>query len=406
MKQAVSKILLPLLVLLCIGIALTSILWSNFSTEYRLNSNLDVASVIGAVVATYPEVDTSDIISRLRSRTSSDTVATGEAILAQYGLMPGDYATSSSAAIIKKYHIMTLIMIISIVSVFCIYLIWLRYKQQRSIRQLVDYLQDISRHIYDLRPDDNDEDDFSLLTNELYKTAVMLKETAETNRRHSLALSNTLADISHQLRTPLTSIRVMVDNIYDDPDMPLDVRQDFLSSISRQAEAMAQHITTLLHLARFDNGSIKLRPQKLQAGDFLRSVVERLAVLAELSDVELEVLGDLDTTISLDEHWQREALINIVKNCIEHSPRGGVVKVSALQCPLYFRLTVQDQGIGMTAKVQRHIFERFYKAPGSTKDGIGIGLAFARAIIEAENGQISVSSTPGQGTTFTITYFS
>lgn len=234
---------------------------------------------------------------------------------------------------------------------------------------------------------------------------VLLREAADNNQKARQQLETALADISHQLRTPLTSMQVMVDNIYDDPEMPSAVRQDFLRSISRQVEAMSNLVMTLLNLAKFDNGSIVLQRLPVEAGELLREVRQKLEIMADLRGVEIVLKGDLSAKARLDRRWQVEALTNIVKNCLEHSPAGSKVTATVQNSPLFLRLQIHDTGEGIAAKDLRHIFERFYKAKNSAADSVGIGLAFAKTAIEADNGQISVKSQEGKGTEFTVTYF-
>ena len=187
--------------------------------------------------------------------------------------------------------------------------------------------------------------------------------------------------------------------------MPLAVRQDFLRSISRQVESMSNLVMTLLNLAKFDNGSIRLQQLPVEAGELLREVRQKLEVLADLRGVTIVLVGDLRAKARLDRRWQAEALANIVKNCLEHSPADSEVTITVTNSPLFLRFKIKDVGEGIAAKDLHHIFERFYKAKNSAVDSVGIGLAFAKTVIEADNGQISVKSQEGQGTEFTVTYY-
>lgn len=130
-----------------------------------------------------------------------------------------------------------------------------------------------------------------------------------------------------------------------------------------------------------------------------------MEVLASLQDVRLATSGELDARLTVDPRWQTEALSNIIKNCIEHSRQGAVVKLRVVNAPLSVQISITDTGEGITTQELRHIFERFYKASNARPESVGIGLAFAKTAIAAENGQITVKSVEGQGTEFTITYF-
>ena len=410
MRRRLIRIFLPIF---CVVLAASLALVTAFGalrTSYQAAANRELAGIIGAALTnnsndSSAELDPLRVIQELRSP-SSAMVARGEAALRQYGYLSSDLASPSASNFVTQVLATALLIILASGLVLLLYFWWLDYRTSRKIRRLVQYLQDLGNKIYDLRLAENQEGEFSLLTNELYKITVALREAADQNRLARQELETALADISHQLRTPLTSLQIMVDNIYDDPEMPAATRQEFLRTISRQTEAMSSLVTTLLNLAKFDSKSIKLHRTKFPIAALLSEVQQNLAVLADIAEVKLEISGDLTTEVSLDLRWQSEALTNIVKNCIEHSPIGGVVEIAVKQNPLFLRLTISDHGEGISPQDLHHIFERFYKSQNAKSSSIGIGLSLAKAIIESDQGQIAVRSVEGQGTTFTVTYYS
>lgn len=408
MKRRLRYFLVPCLMLVILGLGFWLFLCHQFANSYRTATNRETAALIGSILEAAPELDYGELIQILRDNSFSDTEAVelGDAVLEQYGYFPTDYASPHAENVAVRICLAGGIIIAVLTAVLMVYFILLDYRREHRIGKLISYLQDLNQHIYDLRLNENSEDELSLLTNELYKITVSLKEAAELNQKHRQNLETALADISHQLRTPLTSLKIMVDNIYDDPDMSPAVRQDFLRSINHQIDSMSELVTTLLHLAQFDNGSIKLCPQPVSARAFLAPVLESLAVLADLSDIDLELSGALDTELDLDVRWQREALANIIKNCIEHTPNGGKVRIAVDACPLFVRIDISDEGEGIKKSDLKRIFQRFYRVPGSQNSGVGIGLAFAKTVVEAASGQITVHSTPEKGTKFSVTYFS
>lgn len=410
MRRRLIRIFLPIF---CVVLAASLALVTAFGalrTSYQAAANRELAGIIGAVLTnnsndSSAELDPLRVIQELRSP-SSAMVARGEAALRQYGYLSSDLASPSASNFVTQVLAAALLIILASGLVLLLYFWWLDYRTSRKIRRLVQYLQDLGNKIYDLRLAENQEGEFSLLTNELYKITVALREAADQNRLARQELETALADISHQLRTPLTSLQIMVDNIYDDPEMPAATRQEFLRTISRQTEAMSSLVTTLLNLAKFDSKSIKLHRTKFPIAALLSEVQQNLAVLADIAEVKLEISGDLTTEVSLDLRWQSEALTNIVKNCIEHSPIGSVVEIAVKQNPLFLRLTISDHGEGISPQDLHHIFERFYKSQNAKSSSIGIGLSLAKAIIESNQGQVAVRSVEGQGTTFTVTYYS
>lgn len=407
MKHRLKYILIPLALILALTIVVWLLLCQGFSNAYRTTTNTETAALIGSALEISPELDHGEIVRILRNNPTIDpeVVQRGNQILREYGYFADDYASATTQVAMSQFFlvggILLVVVIATTVGCFAIF----DYRRERRIKQLISYLQDLDHKVYSLRLDENCEDELSLLTNELYKITISLQETAELNRRHSKNLETALADISHQLRTPLTSLQLAVDSIYENPHMSPSVRQDLLRSISHQVESMSSLVTTLLHLAQFDNGSITLQCAPISARDLLAPVLQNLAILAELSDVTVKLSGDLTRKLSIDARWQREALTNIIKNCIEHSPVGATVTIKAETCPLFTRIHISDQGEGIKKSELKRIFQRFYQIPGSNQDGIGIGLAFAKTIIEANGGQITVHSTPGKGTEFSVAYF-
>ena len=280
------------------------------------------------------------------------------------------------------------------------------YGEKRKILSVIDYVRKINDKIYDLKLDENSEGELSLLTNELYKTTVLLQKTAEADQKRAQNMETALADISHQLRTPLASLQITLDNIYDHPELSPRKRQEFLRIATRQVEQMSELVVTLLNLAKLDNGTLRMRPRTITAAKLLQDVAERLEVLAEIREVELKVTGDLTAKLKLDPKWQAEALMNIVKNCIEYSAPGQTVDISVTSKAVYTRITVSDAGMGISQRDLPHIFERFYKAENARAESTGIGLAFAKTLIEANGGQVKARSEEDTGTQYEITYFS
>lgn len=401
MRRRFLKVILPIILLGgAIIIGACTILYSMQAT-YRNSANQEINGIIGAAASSS---DTEALVQNLR-QPSTEAVTTGAELLYQYGYLPDDYATKSAENFFSQALMLTIFTLVVFMTAVMLYFGWLDWHRSRQILRLSDYLQNLNNRIYDLHLDENSEDELSILSNELYKIMVLLREAADNNQKSRQQLENALADISHQLRTPLTSMQVMVDNIYDDPKMPVAVRQDFLRSISRQVESMSSLVMTLLNLAKFDNGSIKLQRLPVEARELLQAVREKLEVLADLRNITIDMTGDLQAQARLDRHWQVEALTNIVKNCLEHSPEGSSIEISVVNSPLFLRFKIRDCGEGIAPQDLRHIFERFYKAKNSAADSVGIGLAFAKTIIEADNGQITVKSQEGKGTEFTVTYY-
>lgn len=433
MWRRFQHIVLPAIIIMLIVSGVFGLISLGAWKHYRSASNTEFANMLGTVAEQQPDLDISALIHAVASDDSDgNATALGAEILQNYGYVPSDFTTPSAERYGVALFFVGLLSILCVSVSFVAYLYYQDYRYRVQIRSLVVYVQRLNDHIYDLKIKSNTEEEFSLLSNELYKITVTLKEAAEYDRHARRKLETALADISHQLKTPLTSLQVTLDNLSADPDMPLSIRQEFLRSSGRQVAAMASLVTILLNLAKFDNGTIRMQRRVMSIGDILTVVHEKLEILADLQDIKLDITGDLTAQVKLDPRWQAEALSNIVKNCIEHSPTNGVVTITVEDSILYTRVIIRDQGDGIAPEDLHHIFERFYKAaPARTSDqshsnvdagsnldsttgidysslaiptNVGIGLSFAKTIIEADHGQVRVKSSTA-GTTFIITYF-
>ena len=196
----------------------------------------------------------------------------------------------------------------------------------------------------------------------------------------------------------------MLDNINDNPDMSEDVRNDFILEISKQVDWISSLVISLLKIAKFDAGTIKMENEKIDVQRLISDVIDSLAILIEVKEIKIETNIDKNSTFVADYKWQKEALINILKNSIEHSPQGSKILITVENNSVFLKIKIQDFGYGIDKKDLKHIFERFYKAKNSSEDSIGIGLSLSKAIIEKNNGYIKVDSELEKGSTFEIKY--
>ena len=265
-------------------------------------------------------------------------------------------------------------------------------------------MEELVRGNYALDIQDNDDDELSGLKNEIYKLTVFFREQAKQAAANRLALADSVADISHQLKTPLTSVTVLVDNLLDSEEMEADTRRRFLMEISGQLSGVTWLVSTLLKLSRLDAGVVELENRPLQVCSLVQEVLNRLELIAELRQVELCAEIPETLQISGDDQWLTEALLNVVKNAIEHSNAGGRVIMKAEENDIYTLLAVQNHGEPISEEEQKHLFERFYRGNSAKKESVGIGLALAKEIVEKQNGYITVESGKEKGTFFFIKF--
>jgi len=368
--------------------------------NYTENSNYKISAILESVKEKYPDVNEKELIDILESKVINENS------LAQYG-----YDIRNDSFIKQNENdnfAYTIVKVITLIISFVVLLyIFIKYnlKNDKEIDKIIKCIEDINHKNYELKLDDISEDKLSILKQEIYKTTIMLKENAENSLKDKMDLKNSLQDISHQLKTPLTSINIMLDNIIDDPDMDIEVRQDFIRNIKREITNISFLVQSLLKLSKFDSNTISFVRNKTKVKNILDESLQNVSNLCDLKDINIEVSNKCKKEIFCDLKWQVEAITNIIKNAVEYSNNGGKVLIDCEDNNLYSQIKIIDYGKGMDEEDVQNIFKRFYKGKDSGKDSIGIGLSLSKAIIEEDNGRVSADSIKNKGTIFTIKYF-
>ena len=396
------KFLIVFLILTIITSAASTVVSALQINEIRNESNAAAASLIASVKEKYPDVSYREIAEILNDNTP-DTEA--EEQLKSYGIdLSSDWASIANrqnaaiaAAVGSVFCLITGILLSAVFLYYC------RLRKLET-KRLTSYVEAVNNKRYDLYPEENSEDEMSVLKNEIYKTTVTLRESSDNSLRDKQNLKDSLSDISHQLKTPLTSIIIMLDNILDDESMPDDVKLEFLNDIRKSTGTIRFLVQSILTLSKLDANSITFKQSAENLKKIADTAVKNTEILAEIKGVTVENLSD-DITLVCDFKWLSEAITNIVKNCIEHTQSGGKVRISAEKTGLCTKVTIEDNGAGISKKDLPHIFERFYKGSNSSNDSTGIGLALAKAIIEKSGGYITADSVQGKGTKFNIRFF-
>ena len=284
-------------------------------------------------------------------------------------------------------------------------LLLVRYQRAVSaqVAGLSAYLRRIDAGDYALDVRDNGEGSFSLLKNDLYKVTVRLREQAEMLQKDKTALSNLIADISHQIKTPLTSLGVLADLLAEDP--PEEDRRAFVERLRTQLGRIQWLVAALLKLARLDAGTAAFKSEPVNVRRLIERALEPLQIPLEIKNQRLEVHGEDGASFTGDLNWSAEALTNVVKNCVEHTPEGGKIEISYGANALYAEIIVNDESEGIASQDLPNIFNRFYRGENAGENSVGIGLALAKAIFNAQGGDIAVHSQPGVGTSFEIRLF-
>lgn len=276
------------------------------------------------------------------------------------------------------------------------------HKRYVRLNELNDYLSLVCSGHYELDIADNAEGELSILKNNLYKVITILRTQNEMLRRDKFYLTDSLADISHQLKTPLTSMMVMTDLLRKEQSD--DKRAEFISVIENQLDKMKWLITNLLKLSKLDAGTIEFRRETFSSKKLMTEAVMPFQISLELKGISFENNVD-EFSIFGDKAWIAEAVQNIIKNCIEHTDKNGKITVSSKTTGIFDEITISDNGDGISKADLPHIFERFYRSRNSSKDSVGIGLALAKTVIEKEGGTITAQSREGEGTDFIIRFY-
>lgn len=396
LKQYITS---TLIVFICLFVMFLILNIYEYKT-YTKNFNNKISAIITLVKDKYPEITDKEIIEIINSNKQSD-----DSFFLKYGIDIDNKAVLLEND--KSYHTFLIInmsfLIITIASL-CILYFRYNYKRKNDIKDIIKYIEQINRRNYELEIDTISEDELSILKNEIYKTAVMLKEAALNSNKDKLNLKKSLEDISHQLKTPLTSILVLLDNLIDEPDMDSSIRNDFIIDIKRNVININFLVQALLKLSKFDANTVHFIKKENDLEMIVKEAIKNVSTLCDLRNINIKLNTLENAKVVCDAKWQIEAITNIIKNAIEHSKDNSSIIINIDNNRVYSKIEVIDFGDGISKRDIKHIFERFYKGENATSNSIGIGLALAKTIIEEDKGTIAVESNESN-TKFTIKYF-
>ena len=392
-KKKYSKLIMFTLITFGIIILLNVMLY------YQVNKNYNnkIVNIISTIKEKYPEMKDDEILDIIKNNVKTNTFN-------RYSFdLDGIVLIKENKTIFVSYFIILLFIYLIICLVYLTIIINNDKKKDKEINEVIKIIEEINNKNYSFKMKDINEEDLSLLKNEIYKTTIMLNEISEISKKDKKELEESLEDISHQLKTPLTSILIMIDTLLDDEDMDQNTREDFLRNMKREVMNINFLVKSILKLSRLDTNTVKFISKKESVKEIINEAILNVSLLSDLKNVKIET-NLSDSFINCDYKWQIEALTNILKNSIEHSYENNKVLIESSENNAYVKITIKDFGSGIAKEDINHIFERFYKGKDSDYDSIGIGLALSKSIIEKQNGKISVESSEN-GTTFTIKYF-
>ncbi len=360
------------------------------SSQYKL-----ISSVTDNIIKHYPEAK-QDILRMIK-----DSINTGKvksvstpSVLSEYG-----YTKEIFEETYLHNALLTIIVFFSILFVLLLILyLFIRKANRLRVSELTTYLESFDHDdgtVLPLRK----EDDYSQLEDEIYKTVTKLRQTRETAVKERQNLADNLADLSHQIKTPVASISLMT-QLLDSGN-----NHEYTQRIQNQSAHLEQLIEALLTLSRIDAGALRLAEASVDIYTMLQISIETIEVMLLKKRIQVTLPNHPELTYTGDMEWSIEAFSNLLKNCTEHTPEGGSIILDYHQNPLYLEITIKDSGSGFSEKDLPHLFERFYRGENASVNGCGIGLSLAKAIIEKQNGILSAKNIPNEGACFIVRFY-
>ena len=355
-----------------------------------------IADMAGAVGIAAPE-QLGDIMHLYKS--GDGLRAAGEEILRQYGYGRDVYSFVPAWFGAAAYAIPFCIILVMLFS-FGLYWRHKMKEAEKGTAALSGYLDRIMEGQYDTLMK---EDTGSALGDSIYKAVVLLREEGEQAQRAKKNLADNMADLSHQLKTPAASIGLTL-SLLKKKAWDEETKQD-IGRMEGQVGRLQRLVGTMLTLSKLDAGVLELEEKAFDLEEMLVDAVQPFVRQLEEKGICFGIQGAAGISLSGDFGWCSEALGNIIKNCMEHTPKRGDISITCQDNPIYTEVVIQDSGGGFDEADLPHLFERFYRGAGSSKDSVGIGLALSKSIIEKENGTVTAENAKTGGARFCIKFY-
>lgn len=352
-------------------------------------------SLVTEIVRQYPDVEEETI----RQMTSDGVASQKESVLKKYGIEEDNFLPKRTGGNQQVMIVGGVTGILFLVCAGCVGIFLYAMKRQRKqIEELEQYCEEVLQETATLDLRDNEEGRFSLLKNKVYDITVLLREKNQLLEKNKKETERLIAGISHQLKTPITSLRMTNEILY--MDMSSEKRMRFLDNMQADLLKIEWFVKTILNLAKLDSKTLTLKREETMAAELSEKMIDSFKIFCEVSGCRIASSGEEDITLWCDKKWLLEALHNILKNALEH----GAAHIALLwsENNLYTKLEITDDGEGIEKEELPHIFERFYKMKGSREDSMGLGMAFTKSMIAYQNGEVKVKSKKDEGTTFIV----
>ncbi len=374
------------------GLFLTALLWQR---QYQRAAGEQMAAFCQTVLEEHPELE-EEFLSSLKDfleRPAPPSENLG--LLEQYGYESSDFGKAVSgrmAALALSAGILAL-------AVYALCAGWAAGKRKARLMELTEYLERVNTGAPGTLIQEK-EDAYSGLQDEIYKTVTNLYATREEALKARKSFADNLANIAHQLKTPLTAADLSLQLMETSAPNP------YILSVRRQIGRLNDLEEELLTLAGIDAGTLELKKEPVDVYTALSLAAENLQELMDKAGVRAEIPDHGCVEFTGDLEWSVEALMNLLKNCMEHSPERGTIFCGYSANPLYTEISIWDQGPGFAPEDLPRLFERFYRGKNGAAGGAGIGLALSRALFEMQNGSLTARNLPEGGACFEIRIYS
>lgn len=278
------------------------------------------------------------------------------------------------------------------------------YRRYKAICEISTQIDSILHNSERIELSDFSEGELSVLRDEVFKLTIALRQQTSELTKEKVYLTDSIADISHQIRTPLTSLNLIV-SMLAKADLTDERRYELVKQLKNLLSHIDWLISALLMISKLDANTANMTKRLITVSELIHSSVEPLEVSVELRGQKLEIEMNGDESFIGDLKWTVEAVENIVKNCMEHTPQGGTIKISSCENAIYTEIKITDNGTGIDKEDLPHLFERFYKGKDSSDQSVGIGLALARMIVTSQNGTVKAENNKESGASFTIRFY-
>jgi signal transduction histidine kinase len=354
-----------------------------------------LSTVIGVVAESSKDMEIL-AMSQLKSE-DSQYIAIGKEVLKRYG-----YSSTKFIFLKDKKTVIYISFLFSILVGSMVYINMriLSNNRKRNIEKLKNYLERTNKGEYSLNL--NIDEDFTILSDELYKTVVSLRELREQAVQDKINLKDNIADISHQLKTPITSINIMA-QLMESNEHNKET-QEYIQRLNKQIIRLESLTNSLLTMSKLDADTIEFKKEIINIKNIVDLAIEPIMPLIEKKNIGLNIIGQ-DISIKGDAYWLGEAFLNIIKNSAEHLEANGKIDIFLEANPVFTEVKIEDNGNGFSKEDLPYIFKRFYKGKNSDKDSVGIGLSMARTIVEKHSGEISAENKVEGGARFKVKFY-